>query len=60
MKINVEVDLGAIFEDGWCDELDVCIKDNVKDQVMKVVKKDPRYKAYINKKANTLLEGLSI
>lgn len=62
MKINVEVDLEEYLDDVFIgseeNNLEKIIKDEIKQEVLKVVKKDPRYKAYVNKKANDTVESL--
>jgi hypothetical protein len=56
MKINVSVDVDDMMEH-W-ESIDVAINDYVKEQIMKLVRRDPKYKAFINDQAAQMLENL--
>lgn len=58
MKINVVVDLEDFMDHFGGEKLTDLIADEVKAEVLKVVKRDPRYKAYVNKKASDTIETL--
>ena len=60
MKLNVEVDLEDFMDTFGGENLETMISDHVKAEVMKLVKKDPKYKAYINKKASDVLNSLEV
>jgi hypothetical protein len=60
MKIDVSVDLDDFFESFNGDNIVAMINDELKEQILKVVKRDPRYKTYINKKAAEMLNSLEL
>lgn len=60
MKLNVGVDLSDFMDYFNSDEVDKMIAEDAKEQIMKIVKKDPKYKAYINKKSVEVLNGIEI
>jgi hypothetical protein len=60
MKVDVSVDLDDLFEYFNGDELAKVISGELKIEIMKIVKRDPRYKAFINKKATETLNSLDI
>jgi len=60
MQIKVEIDLDDLFDLSFGEDINKEITDYVKSEIMKIVKKDARYKAYVNKKANEVLEGLVV
>ena len=60
MKIDVSVDMKDFFEELDGEKLETVIAFHVKEEIMKIVKKDPRYKAFVNKKAEDTLAGLKI
>ena len=59
MNIDITVNLDD-YIDTYEESVKALLDDIIKQEVMKLVKKDPRYKAYINKKANEVLEGLTL
>jgi len=58
MKINITVYLDDFYEsfDGMA--LEATIIDYMRDEILKVVKRDPRYKAHINEQAAKLLKHI--
>lgn len=58
MKINFEVDLNDLEMYG--SSIDEEIVDHLKTEVMKIVKRDAKYKAWIQKKALSVLNGLEV
>jgi len=60
MKINVSLDLEDFMDYFGSEKLDKLIADEMKAEVLKVVKRDARYKAYVNKKATETLEALGV
>ena len=55
MKFTVTVDMDAFDEDFEED-----LKSYIKDEVFKVVKKDPKYKEYIEVRAKAVLDSIKI
>lgn len=61
MKVNVEVDLGDFMDDEFLSRsLSELVMEQVKDEVMKLVKRDPKYKAFINKQATEMLGKIEL
>ena len=60
MKVKVSVDMSEFCEAFNSDTLDVMVADELKAQIMMIVKRDPKYKAFINKKADEMLGGLKL
>ena len=60
MKIHVAVDLDEFCESFNGETLDLMVAEELKTQIMKIVKRDPKYKAFINKKADEMLNGLQL
>lgn len=58
MKINVEIDMKDFYDE--FDDMDTVIKTYLRDEIMRIVKKDPRYKAFVNAKAAELLREINI
>ena len=56
MKIKIEVDVDDLIES--YDGAEVMIKDYIDAEIMKIVKKDIRYKAFIQRQADNILKGL--
>jgi len=60
MKVNIEVDLEDFSDILVHESLTQELNEYVKSEVMRLVKKDPKYKAFINKKALEVLDNLEI
>lgn len=60
MKINVEVDLEDFFQNFNGEKMGEVVADEVKHEIMKIVKRDPKYKSFVNKKARDVLDGLDV
>lgn len=60
MKINVEVDLDEFTDENYCASLNELVKNAIKEEILRVVKKDAKYKAYVNKQAHSMLENLNV
>jgi len=60
MKVNIEVDLEDFTDSYIHESLTNYLNEYVKTEVMKLVRKDPKYKAYVNKKATEVLDNLEI
>lgn len=60
MKVNVTVDLEDFFNDFNESTISQVVAEQVKDEIMKTVKRDPRYKEFVNKKAKDMLNNLEI
>jgi 5S rRNA maturation endonuclease (ribonuclease M5) len=60
MKIDVSVDLNDFMDDFSGEKLEKLLVEELKEEVLKVVKRDARYKAYVNKKATETLEALGV
>jgi hypothetical protein len=60
MKVNIEVDLEDFTDLYVYESLTKELNEYVKAEVMRLVKKDPKYKAFINKKALEVLDNLEI
>jgi len=58
MKLNVSVDLENFMEIFNGETLEQLLADTVKDEILKIVKRDTRYKVYIQQKANDFLSGI--
>jgi hypothetical protein len=59
MKLNIEVDLDDLCST-WGDGIDEVLHEHIRNEVMKIVKKDPKYKAFINKKASDMLNNINL
>jgi hypothetical protein len=59
MKLNITVDLNDFYE-GYEADLDREIKEQIKGEVVKLIKRDPRYKAYVNKRADEFISAINI
>lgn len=60
MNINVTLDLNDFTDLFSGESLEKALSDEFKSEIMKIVKKDPRYKAFINKKALEALSNLNV
>lgn len=60
MKLNVSVDLEDFFDTWDNNSLKDLIISEIKNDILKGVKRDPRYKAFIANKQVEFLESLSI
>lgn len=58
MKINVTIDLEDFMDDFSGEKIEKLIADKVKSEVLKKVKKDPRYRLYVEQKANDVINNL--
>lgn len=60
MKIKVELDLQDFLDDLDGEKLSEMLSYHVKEEVMRIVKKDAKYKAFINKQATKMLDNLDV
>jgi len=60
MKMNVSLDLDDFFEHFNAETLDEEISLELKAEIMKIVKKDVKYKAFVSKQATKVLDNLEI
>jgi hypothetical protein len=60
MKIKVEVDMSEFYETFNDETIDALISDIIKEEIMKKVKRDEKYKAFVAKQAVKILDGLQI
>jgi len=60
MKIKVEVDIDDFLEKFDDETIDTLLSDELKIEIMKLVKKDVKYKAFVQKQASKVLDGLEI
>jgi len=58
VKINVEIDMKDFYDE--FDDMETVIKNYLRDEIMRIVKKDPRYKAFVNAKAAELLNDIKL
>ena len=60
MKIKTEIDMEEFYESFAGETLAEALATEMKVQIMRIVKKDPSYKAYIQKKAQETLESIKL
>lgn len=60
MKVKVEVDLNDFYEDFDGEKVEQMLAETLKQEIMKIVKRDQRYKAFVAKKATDVLDGLDV
>lgn len=58
MKITVEVDFKDFYDE--FDDMDLVIKEYIRDEIMKTVKKDPKYKLFIQQKSREFLDNIKL
>ena len=58
--MKIEIDMDEFYDSYGGETMDEAIGVELREQVMKIVKKDPKYKAYVNKKAMDVLDGMKI
>lgn len=60
MKVDISVDLEDFMDYFNSETFAQYLADEVKGEIMKVVKRDSKYKAFVAKKAQDTLDGLKI
>ena len=60
MKVKVELDMQDFYDSFDGESIVDMMTEELRKQIHSVVKKDPKYKAYINKKASELLSGIAL